>query len=87
MHIDDFASLLLDGVAGNTSRTFVIGDDGSGRLWVTEVNECGTDSGGFAGAEEEYAELGFTSGCHYIFQYGTDYVDGSVRWWERSAKR
>ena len=54
---------------------------------MTEANECYTDVSGFVGAEEEFTKFGFAGGSHELFEDGTEYVDGSVRWWERSAER
>ena len=86
-HIYSFAPLLFDGIVGDTRRILVASDNGSWRLWMTEANECCTDVSGFAGAEEEFTKFGFAGRSHEIFEDGTEYVDGSVWWWERSAER
>ena len=77
-HIDCFAPLLLDGVVGYPSGTKIVGDDWSRWLRVAEVNESSADGGGFAGVEEECSEFRFAGRRHYVFEYGTQNVYGSI---------
>ena len=77
LHIDSFSSLLLDDTVGDTGCILVIGDNWSGRLRVSHVNECGTDGDRFAGAKEESSEFYFAGRRLDIFQYGTEYVYGA----------
>ena len=37
-HVDSFGSALFDGVVGYALGTFIVGDDGSGRLRVAHFN-------------------------------------------------
>ena len=75
-HVNDFESVLLDGVVEDTIGGAVVGSDRGRELFVSEFNESDSVWDCCTGIEVAYTDFGFSSGGEDILHDGCDGVEG-----------
>ena len=77
-HVNGLGAFNADGLVGDTLGGGVVGNDGSGGLWVTEVGEGCAGGHTELAIQEEASKFCFGSGGNDGGNDGADDVDGSI---------
>ena len=77
-HVNGAGALLLDVLIGNATGGRVIGEDGSGILWVPHFDEDGSENEAFLGVGKDAGDFRFAGGGHDHFDDGSDAEDSTV---------
>ena len=80
-HVNGFGAALFDCVIDDSFSHLVVSFDGSGILWVAELDESGADGGSILGIVEECPYFGFSGGCEDHLHDAAEDVDGTIQRW------